>query len=100
MTKTINETNKDNSQSKRIDQINQKLDILKKRKQQILAIENTKHRKLLVKQKILIGGYHLNQLNHQPIKDKLDYLKKVKATIDEKRKSDHYAMDCLINECR
>ncbi|WP_440617855.1 hypothetical protein [Cysteiniphilum sp. 6C5] len=100
MTKTIEQENKGNSQSKRIDQINQKLDILKKRKQQILAIENTKNRKLLVKQKILIGGYHLNELNHQPMKDKLDYLKKVKATIDEKRKSDHYAIDCLINECQ
>lgn len=100
MTNTVEENKKDNSQSKRIEQINQKLDILKKRKQQILAIENTKNRKLLVKQKILIGGYHLNEINHQPMKDKLDYLKKVKETIDEKRKSDHYAIDCLINECQ
>ncbi|WP_191092931.1 hypothetical protein, partial [Cysteiniphilum sp. SYW-8] len=59
-----------------------------------------KHRKLLVKQKILIGGYHLNQLNHQPIKDKLDYLKKVKATIEEERKSDHYVIDCVVNGCK
>lgn len=81
-----------------LDKLNQKIEILKKRRDKIVAMESNKQRKLLVKQKILVGGYVLNSLDKKPLQDQIEFLEKVKNTIDEKRKSDCYAIQNLIDQ--
>jgi hypothetical protein len=63
-----------------------------------MAVENTKTRKLLIKQKILIGGYVLNTLNKKPLNEQIILLEKIKNTIDEKRKSDLFAINNLMEQ--
>ena len=84
--------------SERLEKLNQKIDVLRKRRNKIVAVESNKQRKLLVKQKILVGGYVLNSLDKKPLQEQIDFLEKVKNTIDEKRKSDCYAIQNLIDQ--
>ena len=84
--------------NEKLEKLNQKIDVLRKRRDKITAMENNKQRKLLVKQKILVGGYILSDLNKKPLKDQIELLEKVKMTIDEKRKSDCYAIENLIDQ--
>ncbi len=41
----------------------------------------------------------LNNLNKKPLQEKITFLEKVKNTIDEKRKSDYFAIENLIKQC-
>ena len=75
---------------KTLDKIDAQIEVLKARKQKMVAIENNKNRKLLVKQKILVGAYIMNQL------EKKIFLDKVKNSIDAKRTSDCFAINELI----
>ena len=84
--------------NEKLEKLNQKIEVLRKRRDKIVAIESNKQRKLLVKQKILIGGYVLNSLDKKPIQEQIDFLEKMKNTIDEKRKSDCYAIQNLIDQ--
>ena len=84
------------SKQEKLDKLNKKIAVLQARKNKMIAIENNKQRKLLVKQKILIGGYVLNSLHKKPINEQIEFFKKVKSTLEEKRKSDLFAIECLI----
>jgi hypothetical protein len=84
--------------NEKLEKLNQKIEVLRKKRDKIVAIESNKHRKLLVKQKILVGGYVLNSLDTKPLQEQIEFLKKVKKTIDEKRKSDCYAIQNLIDQ--
>ena len=84
--------------NEKLEKLNQKIEVLRKRRDKIVAIESNKQRKLLVKQKILIGGYVLNSLDKKPLQEQTEFLEKVKNTIDEKRKSDCYAIQNLIDQ--
>ena len=84
--------------NEKLEKLNQKIEVLRKRRDKIVAIESNKQRKLLVKQKILVGGYVLNSLDKKPLQDQIEFLEKVKNTIDEKRKSDCYAIQNLIDQ--
>lgn len=84
--------------NEKLEKLNQKIDVLRKRRDKITAMESNKQRKLLVKQKILVGGYILNDWNKKPLQAQIELLEKVKRTIDEKRKSDCYAIQNLIDK--
>lgn len=84
--------------NEKLEKLNQKIEVLRKRRDKIVAIESNKQRKLLVKQKILVGGYVLNSLDKKPLQEQIEFLEKVKNTIDEKRKSDCYAIQNLIDQ--
>ena len=84
--------------SERVEKLNQKIEVLRKKRDKIVAVESNKQRKLLVKQKILVGGYVLNSLDKKPLQEQIEFLEKVKNTIDEKRKSDCYAVQNLIDQ--
>jgi hypothetical protein len=84
--------------NEKLDKLNQKIEVLRKRRDKITAMESNKQRKLLVKQKILVGGYILNHLNKKPFQEQIELLEKIKSTIDEKRKSDRYAIQNLIDQ--
>jgi hypothetical protein len=84
--------------NEKLEKLNQKIEVLRKRRDKIVAIESNKQRKLLVKQKILVGGYVLSSLDKKPLQEQIGFLEKVKNTIDEKRKSDCYAIQNLIDQ--
>lgn len=84
--------------NEKLEKLNQKIEVLRKRRDKIVAVESNKQRKLLVKQKILVGSYILNSLDKKPLQEQIDFLEKVKNTIDEKRKSDCYAIQNLIDQ--
>ena len=84
--------------NEKLDKLNQKIEALRKRRDKITVMESNKQRKLLVKQKILVGGYILNDLNKKPFQEQIALLEKIKSTIDEKRKSDCYAIQNLIDQ--
>ena len=84
--------------NEKLEKLNQKIEVLRKRRDKIVTIESNKQRKLLVKQKILVGGYILNSLDKKPLQEQIVFLEKVKKTIDEKRKSDCYAIQNLIDQ--
>ena len=84
--------------NEKLEKLNKKIEVLRKRRDKIVSIESNKQRKLLVKQKILVGGYVLNSLDKKPLQEQIDFLEKVKNTIDEKRKSDCYAVQNLIDQ--
>jgi hypothetical protein len=88
------------SKKEKLENINKKIEVLQARKNKMMAIENTKTRKLLVKQKILIGGYVLSNLNKKSLEEQEGFLKKIKSTIDEKRKSDLFAIEELIENIK
>lgn len=84
------------SKQEKLDKLNKKIAVLQARKNKMIVIESNKQRKLLVKQKILVGGYVLNSLHKKTINEQIEFFKKVKSTIEEKRKSDLFAIECLI----
>ena len=84
------------SKQEKLDKLNKKIAVLQARKNKMIVIESNKQRKLLVKQKILIGGYVLNSLHKKTINEQIEFFKKVKSTLEEKRKSDLFAIECLI----
>ena len=51
-----------NLNNEKLEKLNQQIEVLRKRRDKIVAVESNKQRKLLVKQKILVGGYVLNSL--------------------------------------
>ena len=86
------------SKKEKLEKLNKKIEVLQAKKNKMMATENTKNRKLLVKQKILIGGYVLNTLNKKPLNEQIVLLEKIKNTIDEKRKSDLFAINHLMEQ--
>ena len=84
------------SKKEKLEKLNKKISVLQARKNKMIAVENSKNRKLLVKQKILIGGYVLNSVNKKSINEQVEFLEKIKNTINEKNKSDLFAIDNLI----
>ena len=58
--------------------------------------ESDKNRKLLNKQKILIGGYMVNQLEKMNSDEKKEFMDKVIFTISDSRKSDKAALEKLL----
>ena len=87
-----------NLNNEKLEKLNQQIEVLRKRRDKIVAVESNKQRKLLVKQKILVGGYVLNSLDKKPLQEQIEFLEKVKNTIDKKRKSDCYAIQNLIDQ--
>jgi hypothetical protein len=87
------------TKNEKLVKLNKKIEVLTARKNKMLAMENNINRKLLVKQKILVGGYVLNSLDKKPLQEKINFLEKLKITIDKKRKSDYFAIENLIKQC-
>lgn len=57
--------------------------------------EQETKRKMIVKQKILLGGYLLNKFEKMDIEEKKVILKEIKDSTSEKRISDNKAIDDL-----
>lgn len=65
---------------------------------QAKAKESEKNRKLLNKQKILIGGYMVNQLEKMNNEERKEFIDKVIFTISDSRKSDKSALEKLLEK--
>jgi len=58
--------------------------------------ERQSERKVLVKQKILLGSYLLNKFDKMDVEEKKAILNKIKTATSEKRISDNKAIDELF----
>jgi len=76
--------------------INEKIDSLNTRKNLLVQKENLKARKLLNKQKIIAGGWLINQIKHYDPDKKFDVCKKILSTIPSYRKADILAVEELF----
>lgn len=65
---------------------------------QAKAKESEKNRKLLNKQKILIGGYMVNQLEKMNNEERKEFIDKAIFTIPDSRKSDKLALEKLLEK--
>jgi hypothetical protein len=81
--------------SNRLEEIQKKIDVLKNRKQKIVTREKQKERKLLTKQKILLGGYLYSLMKKKPVIEVAKILDDIQKTIHENRKSDNKAIEEL-----
>lgn len=84
------------SQTSKLDIINQKLEQLKAQKQALEAKDKARQRKLLNKQKILLGGYYINFFKSLD-SERLEATKqKILSTL--KRKNDIDALNALFDD--
>ena len=81
--------------------INELLEQQDRLKQQIYVErkkEQETKRKMIVKQKILLGGYLLNKFEKIDAEEKKSILREIKSVISEKRISDNKAIDDLFKQ--
>ena len=60
--------------------------------------ERQSERKVLVKQKILLGSYLLNKFDKMDVEEKKAILNEIRSTTSEKRISDNKAIDDLFKK--
>ena len=80
---------------KRLLVIEEKIKRLKAKHDMLSKKEAIRNRKLLVKQKIVLGGYYLNQVKSMGHDEKQDLKAKIMSTL--KRKSDIDAINSLLS---
>jgi hypothetical protein len=86
------------SQSAKLEVINQKLEQLKAQKQAIEAKEKVRQRKMLNKQKILLGGYYINFFRSLDVERLEATQQKILTTL--KRQNDIEALNALFDDIK
>jgi len=79
----------------KLQQLEEKIKKLQSQKNLIEQKEKAKEKKLLNKQKILVGGYIINKLKNYDDERLQDFILKVIETIPKKRKFDIEAVEKL-----
>ena len=82
--------------SDRLRLIEEKIDKLNIQKNLLVQKEKVRQRKLLNKQKIILGGFYINQLLKMSAHDRDEVYQKVMKTIPEYRKQDIKAINELF----
>ncbi len=83
----------------RLRKIEQRIEKLKAQKDRITALDKTRNRKLLTKQKVLIGEHMLSKsIPRMEVDKRLSFFNTIRETIPFTRKSDLHAIDALIEE--
>jgi hypothetical protein len=80
--------------------IEKKIEILNNKKNLLIQKEKLKSRKLLNKQKIIMGGWLINQLENYSVEKREAMSQKILASIPDYRKADVGAITDLFMEVK